>query len=88
MPAYALNDRFLQRQQLDVSDDDAPWVVLLFVFEGDAAAWLSFLEQQGSRSQRRDDLPLARAVARWCDDNESLRLRLRALAERLRSGAN
>ncbi len=61
------------------------WAVLLILFEGDAAAWASYLEGEGSSSQQRDDLPVALSVAGLCADDEGLRLRLHALAQSLRS---
>ena len=68
-------------------DGALKWAVLLILFEGDAAAWAKYLAEQGSSSQRRDDLPLALSVASLCAANESLRQRLRALARSLRSSS-
>ncbi len=67
----------------DVACGALQWAVLLIVFDGDAAAWASYLAENGSPAQRRDDLPLARIVARNCARDESLRLRLRLLARQL-----
>lgn len=72
--------------------DDVPglleWAVLLFVFDGDAASWARWVAEQGSGSQQRDDLELARSLARRIERNEPLRLRIRALAQQLKPPPN
>ncbi|MGK2856348.1 MAG: hypothetical protein ACSLFQ_03995 [Thermoanaerobaculia bacterium] len=64
------------------------WAVLLFVFDGDAASWARWVAEQGSGSQQRDDLELARSLAQRIEGNEPLRLRLRALAQQLKPPPN
>ena len=88
MPTSLPRARTIQRPAVHVAERDAPWAVLLLVFDGDAAAWLHYLEREGSAAQHRDDLPLARAVAGWCATNEGLRVRLRELAATLRMPAH
>ncbi len=57
------------------------WAILLVVFDGDANAWLDFLEREGSRSQRVGDMPFARDLARRCGDDTALSRQLRGLAQ-------
>lgn len=60
--------------------------VLLLLFGGDAAAWARFITDEGSASQRRDDLPLARAIATRCATDATLSRRLRSIAQSLQPG--
>lgn len=64
------------------------WAVLLFIFDGDAAAWARWVAEQGSGSQQLHDLELARSLARRIEGNEPLRHRLRALAQELKPPPN
>ncbi|MBI2215041.1 MAG: hypothetical protein HYU52_15440 [Acidobacteria bacterium] len=64
------------------------WAVLFIVFDGDAASWARWVAEKGSVSQQRDDLPIARSVARSCEENEPLRRRFRTLAQLLKPPPN
>ncbi len=80
---HATLPRNAPRRNFDELTRLVPWAVLLVVFDGDPAAWVSYLAEEGTMSQRRNDLPLARVVAARCASDESFRLRLRSLARDL-----